>query len=89
MPSGVTGSHRCCADTPLSEAARGNTNGVLDPVQEQHGDTVRSGARDQEQQLASGRPSTTPFALVGVVALVLWTIAAVVAAAAFVVIWLV
>jgi hypothetical protein len=61
-----------------------------DPHQVQGDETVvRSGARDEEQQLASGRPSATPFAVIGVVALVIWAVAAVVAAAAFVVIWLV
>ena len=63
---------------------------VHDPVREQQDDTVAgSGGRDEEQQLASGRPSATPFAMVGVVALVLWAVAAIVAAVAFVVIWLV
>ena len=46
------------------------------------------GARGVEQEIASGRPASTPFALTGVVALVVWSVAAVVAAALFLVIWL-
>jgi hypothetical protein len=44
--------------------------------------------RDVDQKLASGRPASTPFALTGIVALVIWSTAAVVAAVLFVVIWL-
>ena len=46
------------------------------------------GARDVEQELASGQPASTPFALTGIVALVLWSVAAIVAAILFLVIWL-
>ena len=63
--------------------------GVRGPDEQRDESVVRSGGRDEEQQIASGRPSGTPFAVVGVVALAVWTIAAVVAAVAFVVIWLV
>jgi hypothetical protein len=66
--------------------------GVRGPAErqaEQQDETVHSGGRDEEQQIASGRPSTTPFAVVGLVALVIWAVAAVVALVAFVVIWLV
>lgn len=63
--------------------------GVRGPDEQQDDTVVRSGGRDEEQQLASGRPSTTPFALVGVVAIAIWIVVAVVAAIAFVVIWLV
>jgi hypothetical protein len=62
---------------------------VRDSAEQQDDTVVQSRGRDEEQQIASGRPSTTPFALVGVVALAIWVIAAVVAAVAFVVIWLV
>jgi hypothetical protein len=62
---------------------------VRDRAEQQDDTMVHLGRRDEEQQIASGRPSTTPFALVGVVALAIWVIAAVVAAVAFVVIWLV
>jgi hypothetical protein len=44
--------------------------------------------RDVGQELASGRPASTPFALTGIVALVIWSAAAVVAAVLFLVIWL-
>jgi hypothetical protein len=58
-------------------------------VDVQQDDAVsRAEGRDEEQQIASGRPSATPFAVVGVVALVVWAVAAVVAAIAFLVIWL-
>ena len=48
----------------------------------------RTGTRNVEQKLASGRPASTPFALTGIVALVLWAAAAIVAAVLFLVIWL-
>ena len=63
--------------------------GVRGPDEQQDDAVASSGRRDEEQQIASGRPSTTPFAVVGVVALAIWIIAAVVAAVAFVVIWFV
>jgi hypothetical protein len=63
--------------------------GVRGPDEQQDDMVVQSGGRDEEQQIASGRPSTTPFAVVGIVALTIWAIAAVVAAVAFVVLWLV
>jgi hypothetical protein len=63
--------------------------GVRGPDEQQDDTVVRSGGRDEEQQSASGRPSSTPFAVVGVVALTIWIVAAVLAAIAFVVIWLV
>jgi hypothetical protein len=63
--------------------------GVRGPDEQQDDTVARSGGRDEEQQIASGRPSTTPFAVVGIVALTVWAIAAVVAAVAFVVLWLV
>jgi hypothetical protein len=44
--------------------------------------------RDVGQELASGRPASTPFALTGIVAIVVWGAAAVVAALLFLVIWL-
>lgn len=44
--------------------------------------------RDVDQKLASGRPASTPFALTGLVAVVVWSAAAVVAALLFLVIWL-
>jgi hypothetical protein len=46
------------------------------------------GTRDVDQKLASGRPASTPFALTGIVALVIWSTAAMVAAVLFLVIWL-
>jgi hypothetical protein len=47
-----------------------------------------SGARDEEQQIASGRPSTTPFAVTGIVAMAVWGAAALVVAVVFLVFWL-
>jgi hypothetical protein len=47
-----------------------------------------SGARDEEQQIASGRPSTTPFAVTGIVAMAIWGAAALVVGVAFLVFWL-
>jgi hypothetical protein len=47
-----------------------------------------SGARDEEQQIASGRPSTTPFAITGIVAMAVWGVAALVVAVVFLVFWL-
>jgi hypothetical protein len=47
-----------------------------------------SGARDEEQQIASGRPSTTPFAVTGIVAMAIWGAAALVVALVFLVFWL-
>jgi hypothetical protein len=44
--------------------------------------------RDVEQELASGQRAATPFALTGIVALVIWTAAALVVALLFLVIWL-
>jgi hypothetical protein len=70
-------------------ADRALKTGIRGPAEQQDDTVVHTGSRDEEQQIASGRPSTTPFALVGVVALVIWVIAAIVAAIAFVVIWLV
>jgi hypothetical protein len=46
------------------------------------------GARDEEQQIASGRPSTTPFAVTGIVAMAIWGAAALVVGVAFLVFWL-
>lgn len=46
------------------------------------------GARGEEQQIASGRPSTTPFAVTGIVAMVIWGAAALVVALVFLVFWL-
>jgi len=63
--------------------------GVRGPDEQQDDSVVQSGGRDEEQQIASGRPSTTPFALVGIVAIAIWIVVAVVAAIAFVVFWLV
>jgi hypothetical protein len=62
--------------------------GVRGPDEQQDDAVASTGKRDEEQQIASGRPSTTPFAVVGVVAFVVWTIAALVALIAFLVIWL-
>jgi hypothetical protein len=74
----------------LPLATTGNRTAVVRvPLKHQDDTVVQSGRRDEEQQIASGRPSSTPFAVVGVVALVIWLIAAVFAAVAFVVIWLV
>ena len=47
-----------------------------------------SGARDEEQQIASGRPSTTPFAVTGIVAVAIGGTAALVVAVVFLVFWL-
>lgn len=47
-----------------------------------------TGPRDVEQELASGQPASTPFALTGIVAVVLWGVAAIVVAILFLVIWL-
>ena len=47
-----------------------------------------SGARDEEQQIASGRPSTTPFFLVGIVAVTVAVVVCVVVVLAFLVFWL-
>lgn len=44
--------------------------------------------RGVEQEIASGRPASTPFALTGMVALVVWGAAAVIVAVVFLVIWL-
>jgi hypothetical protein len=46
------------------------------------------GARDEEQQIASGRPSTTPFAVTGIVAMAIWGTAALVVGVVFLVFWL-
>jgi hypothetical protein len=54
-----------------------------------HGESPStSEPRDVGQELASGRPASTPFALTGIVAIVVWSAAAVVAAVLFLVIWL-
>jgi hypothetical protein len=50
--------------------------------------TSTSDERGVEQKLASGRPASTPFALTGIVAIVVWSVAAMVAAVLFLVIWL-
>jgi hypothetical protein len=50
--------------------------------------TSTNATRGVEQELASGRPASTPFALTGIVALLVWGVAAVVAAILFLVIWL-
>jgi hypothetical protein len=44
--------------------------------------------RGVEQEIASGRKASTPFALTGMVALVVWSVAALIAAILFLVIWL-
>ena len=83
LPLGVLGYQPSVSDD------RALKTGIRGPDEQQDDTVGRSGDRDEEQQIASGRPSATPFALVGVVALVIWSVAAVVAAVAFVVIWLV
>ncbi|TML21894.1 MAG: hypothetical protein E6G28_07100 [Actinobacteria bacterium] len=56
---------------------------------ERRDDTVSSsGVRDEEQQIASGRPSSTPFVVVGVVAMAIWGVVALVVALVFLVFWL-
>jgi hypothetical protein len=55
---------------------------------DQEGRSSPDDARDADQKLASGRPASTPFALTGIVALVIWSTAAIVAAVLFLVIWL-
>jgi hypothetical protein len=59
-----------------------------DVENEADNDTSTGGVRNVEQELASGRPGSTPFALTGIVALVVWSVAALVAAVLFLVIWL-
>jgi hypothetical protein len=44
--------------------------------------------RDETQELASGRPEWTPFATVGIVAVAIGVVAALVVALVFVVMWL-
>jgi hypothetical protein len=45
--------------------------------------------QDVDQKLASGRAASKPVALTGIVALVIWTVATLIAALLFVVSWLV
>jgi hypothetical protein len=49
---------------------------------------LAGGGRDEEQQLASGRPSSTPFAVTGIVAIAIWAVVAVVVAFVLLVFWL-
>jgi hypothetical protein len=57
-------------------------------TRDQQGRSSTGGGRDVDQKLASGRPASTPFALTGIVAIVIWVAAALVAALIFLVIWL-
>jgi hypothetical protein len=54
----------------------------------EQGKRPSSESRDVGQELASGRAASTPFALTGIVAIAIWSAAAVVAAVLFFVIWL-
>jgi hypothetical protein len=63
--------------------------GVRGPDEQQDDTVASTGGRDEEQQIASGRPSATPFAVVGIVAIAIWVVVALVATVAFVVIWFV
>jgi hypothetical protein len=52
-------------------------------------DTAGGGTvRDEEQELAAGRREWTPFAMIGIVALAIAVVVAIVAGVAFLVIWL-
>ena len=57
-------------------------------TRDQQGRSSTDGGRDVDQKLASGRAASTPFALTGIVAIVIWSAAALVAALMFLVIWL-
>jgi hypothetical protein len=67
---------------------RERPNSSPEPDDADDGTPTNGATRGVEQELASGRPASTPFALTGIVALVVWGVAAVVAAVLFVVIWL-
>jgi len=49
----------------------------------EHGRSSAGAGRDVDQKLASGRPASTPFALTGIVAIVIWSAAALVAGLMF------
>ena len=51
-------------------------------------DVLASDARNEEQQVASGRASETPFVVLGTVALAIAGVVAVVVAIVFLVFWL-
>ena len=57
-------------------------------VEADGGTHVPGKGRGVEQEIASGRPASTPFALTGFVALVVWGAAAVIVAVLFLVVWL-
>ena len=80
---------RAAMGYPWLVADRALKTGIRGPDEQQDDTVAAEGSRDEEQQLASGRPSSTPFAVVGIVALVVWAVATLVALAAFLVIWLV
>jgi hypothetical protein len=52
-------------------------------------DVLASGARNEEQQVASGRASETPLVVLGAVALAITAVVGVVVAIAFLVFWLI
>ena len=52
-------------------------------------DVLASDARDEEQQVASGRATETPFVVLGGVALAIACVVAVIVGIAFLVFWLI
>ena len=62
--------------------------GFVAETRDQHGRSSTGAGRDVDQKLASGRSASTPFALTGIVAIVIWSAAALVAGFLFLVIWL-
>jgi len=62
--------------------------GVHRPSERRDDAVSSSDVRDEEQQIASGRPSSTPFVVVGVVAMASWGVVALVVALVFLVFWL-
>jgi hypothetical protein len=67
---------------------RAPSTGIHGPDEQQDDAVVTRGSRDEAQQIASGRPSATPFALVGVVAVTIAVVVSLVVAIVFLVFWL-
>jgi hypothetical protein len=93
--SGASASYRSSTDdahTPGSAVASSlvfalRAPGICSAVAPR--ETAVSGTgRDEEQELAAGRREWTPFAMIGLVALVIAVVVAIVAGVAFLVIWL-
>jgi hypothetical protein len=58
------------------------------PIAVGHDNALKTQARDEAQEIAAGRSAATPFALIGMVALTIAGVVAIVVALVFLAFWL-